>query len=89
MGVVCSGLRVAGLRMYKLPSGEPVMMEVDVGENLMPVVGYWEVVEGWVALLMGDLNLRVSQSLIVSSPPRVTTVRPSELMSRPPVQVSR
>ena len=39
-------------------------------------------------MLTACLNFRVSHNLIRSSPPRVTTVRPSALMSIPPVHVS-
>lgn len=62
-------------------------MEDELGANWMLDVGYWLEVEVCVVVLTGCLNLRVSQSLMVSSPPRVTTNLPSALMSMPLVQV--
>lgn len=63
------------------------MMEDELGANWMLDVGYWLEVEVCAVVLTGCLNLRVSQSLMVSSPPRVTTNLPSALMSMPLVQV--
>src|SRR4051794_2917704 len=51
-------------------------------------VGCWLEVDGWDTVLTGFLNFRVSHNLIRSSPPRVTTSLPSELMSIPLVQLS-
>src|SRR5437588_3281870 len=88
IGVISSGRRVAGLRMWRWPVAEPVNTFEEVGEKRMLVVGYCEDVEGCSTVVMGVLNFRVSQSLMVSSPPRVITSLPSPLISRPPVQVS-
>ena len=87
-GVTSSGLRVAGLRMCRWPVSEPTMIFADVGENWMFEVGKREDVEVWVIVVTGVLNFLVSQSLIVSSPPLLTTSRPSELISSPLVHVS-
>ncbi|SPQ22298.1 8036f3d8-09dc-434d-bd20-e5a878e0a6b6 [Thermothielavioides terrestris] len=63
------------------------MMKRESGEYLIFVIGYRSEVEACSTLTSGCLNLRVSQSLTKPSPPRVTTIRPSRLMSMPPVQV--
>lgn len=63
------------------------MIEAELGANWMLDVGYWLDVEVCVVVLTGCLNFLVSHSLTVSSPPRVTTNLPSELMSMPLVQV--
>ena len=40
IGVTTSGLRVAGLRMYRSPVSDPVMIDDELGANWMFEVGY-------------------------------------------------
>jgi hypothetical protein len=88
MGVTSSGLRVAGFKMCKWPDSEPVITEDELGENWMFDVGKRDDVDGCGTVVTACLNFRVSHNLMVSSPPRVTTRRPSELMAIPLVQLS-
>ncbi|OSS45239.1 hypothetical protein B5807_10181 [Epicoccum nigrum] len=87
-GVTSSGRSVAGFKMCRWPVSEPVMMLAELGANWMFDVGYCDDVEGCDVVLSGVLNLRVSHSLMVSSPPLVMTNLPSALISSPLVQVS-
>ena len=69
--------------MWRWPVAEPVMMLVEFGAYLMLLVGKWSEVEVCATVTRGFVNLRVSQSLIKSSPPLVTTMRPSDDISMP------
>ena len=39
-GVTSSGFKVAGLRMWRWPVAEPVMIEDELGEKRMSVLAY-------------------------------------------------